>query len=136
MGSPRAAPSHSPEKQIDALAGPKGISQTPPPRPPPSRTRLPIRIPVSTLPSVLEFRVKDQRQANVQLPPFAVEHMQAVVSQSQAGPESRVMDVGAGTGILLRFLQEAGVQQVNSGGVGSAGRDCIGLFCRRKRRTI
>lgn len=57
-------------------------------------------------------RVKDQRQATVQLPATAVEHMQALVSRAEVGPDSRVMDVGTGTGILLRFLQASGVRQV------------------------
>eukprot|EP00904_Undaria_pinnatifida_P012366 jgi/Undpi1/825/HiC_scaffold_10.g04289.m1 len=62
-------------------------------------------------------RAKDDRQANVQLPLSAVEHMQALVSRSGVGGDSRVMDVGAGTGILLRFLQGAGVDQDNFVGV-------------------
>lgn len=61
---------------------------------------------------VVVCRAKDDRQANVQLPLSAVEHMQALVSRSGVGGDSRVMDVGAGTGILLRFLQGAGVDQV------------------------
>ncbi|CAM9173027.1 unnamed protein product [Ectocarpus sp. 6 AP-2014] len=60
---------------------------------------------------------RDERQANVQLPPSAVEHMQAVVQRSEAAGDSRVMDVGAGTGILLRFLQGAGVKQEKYVGV-------------------
>lgn len=59
------------------------------------------------------YRVKDERQENVQLPPSAVEHMQALIQRSSVGGDSRVMDVGSGTGILLRFLQGAGVKQVN-----------------------
>lgn len=39
--------------------------------------------------------------------------MQAVVARSEVGSESRVMDVGTGTGILLRFLQGSGVRQVD-----------------------
>ena len=58
------------------------------------------------------YRAKDERQANVQLPLSAVEHMQALVKRSGVDGGSRVMDVGAGTGILLRFLQGAGVEQV------------------------
>lgn len=58
------------------------------------------------------LRAKDERQANVQLPLSAVEHMQALVKRSGVDKDSRVMDVGAGTGILLRFLQGAGVEQV------------------------
>ncbi|CAM9365919.1 unnamed protein product, partial [Hapterophycus canaliculatus] len=62
-------------------------------------------------------RVKDERQSSVQLPPSAVEHMEAVVERSEVGGDSRVMDVGAGTGILLRFLQGAGVKQERVVGV-------------------
>lgn len=61
---------------------------------------------------IIIVRVKDERQANTELPPSAVEHMQTVINRSGAGSESRVMDVGAGTGILLRFLEGAGIQQV------------------------
>ncbi|CAM9871729.1 unnamed protein product [Ectocarpus sp. 12 AP-2014] len=43
--------------------------------------------------------------------------MQAVVQRSEAAGDSRVMDVGAGTGILLRFLQGAGVKQEKYVGV-------------------
>lgn len=57
-------------------------------------------------------RVKDERQESVELPPSAVEQMQAVVTRSEVDSNSRVMDVGAGTGILLRFLQTSGVQHV------------------------
>eukprot|EP00752_Nemacystus_decipiens_P007344 g6570.t1 len=62
-------------------------------------------------------RVKDERQENVQLPPSAVEHMQSLIKRSEVGADSRVMDVGSGTGILLRFLQGAGVEQANLVGV-------------------
>lgn len=62
----------------------------------------------------LHYRVKDERQENVQLPPSAVEHMQSLVERSEVGADSRVMDVGSGTGILLRFLKGAGVKQVGS----------------------
>ena len=57
-------------------------------------------------------RVKDERQASTELPPAVAEHMQAVVARSGAGGDSRILDVGAGTGILVRFLQGAGVRQV------------------------
>lgn len=86
----------------------------------------------------------------MQLPPAAVEHMQAVVSRADTGPNSKVMDVGTGTGILLRFLQGSGVRQVglcdlfHSGewgvssaiyaveGVGEAG----GVDCQEYHETV
>lgn len=71
----------------------------------------------SPLPSIFPlYRVKDERQENVQLPPSAVEHMQSLVTRSEVRADSRVMDVGSGTGILLRFLQGAGVKQVSDAG--------------------
>lgn len=65
------------------------------------------------LPPFFTYRVKDERQENVQLPPSAAQHMQSLVERSEVDADSRVMDVGSGTGILLRFLQGAGVKQVS-----------------------
>ncbi|CAM9560545.1 unnamed protein product [Ascophyllum nodosum] len=67
-------------------------------------------------------RVKDERQASTELPPAVAEHMQAVVARSGAGGDSRILDVGAGTGILLRFLQGAGVRQEHFVGVDLSSR--------------
>lgn len=38
--------------------------------------------------------------------------MQAVVTRAGVRADSRIMDVGSGRGILLRFLEGAGVKQV------------------------